>query len=167
LSNLVKQRPDAKGNMVACETWENGTLLCETIDPKTGEVFPITIKTQRIAPGETDTWYFEIKGMRGCGRWSSKKPRTLEIMQYNGGEQAWQHIDMGASVAYKGITGGIFEIGFSDIIQQMWAAFIYELVEKKPLSTFASCVTPDEVAYSHRLLTAALESHKNKTTVEI
>jgi predicted dehydrogenase len=164
LSNLVSERPDGKGNMVACETWENGTLLCETEDPRTGETFPMTIKTQRIAPGETDTWYFEVKGMKGCGRWSSKKPRTLEILEYSGGDQAWQQIDMGASVAYGGITGGIFEIGFSDTIQQMWAAFIYELIEKKPKSHFAGCVTPEEVAFSHRLLTAALNSHKNGTT---
>jgi len=65
------------------------------------------------------------------------------------------------------ITGGIFEIGFSDTIQQMWAAFIYELVEGKPKSHFAACVTPDEVAYSHRLLTAALKSQKNGTTEEV
>ena len=56
LSNVVKERPDGKGNMVPCETWDNGTGLCETEDPNTGEMFPMTIKTQRIAPGETDTW---------------------------------------------------------------------------------------------------------------
>ncbi len=164
LSNLVKERPDGKGNMVPCETWDNGIMLCEAADPNTGEIFPLTIKTQRIAPGETDTWYFEVKGMKGCARWSSKHPRTLEILEYKGGDQAWQQIDMGAQVAFPGITGGIFEIGFSDTIQQMWAAFIYELVEGKPKSRFAGCVTPEEVAYSHRLLTAALKSQKNGTT---
>jgi len=167
LSNIVKERPDGKGNMVPCETWDNGTMLCETKDPNTGEKFPMTIKTQRIAPGETDTWYFEVKGMKGCGRWNSKRPRTLEILEYNGKDQAWQQIDTGAQVAFAGITGGIFEIGFSDTIQQMWAAFIYELIEGQPKSCFASCVTPDEVAYSHRLLTAALKSQKNGTTEKV
>ena len=167
LSNIVKKRPDGKGNMVPCETWDNGTMLCETEDPNTGEMFPMTIKTQRIAPGETDTWYFEVKGMKGCGRWNSKYPRTLEILEYNGGDQAWQQIDMGAQVAFPGITGGIFELGFSDTIQQMWAAFIYELTEGKIKSKFASCVTPEEVAFSHRLLTAALESQANGTTVSV
>jgi predicted dehydrogenase len=153
--------------MVPCETWDNAILLCETEAPDNGEAFPMTIKTQRIAPGETDTWYLEVKGMKGCGRWSSKKPRTLEILEYSGGDQAWQQIDMGAQVAFPGITGGIFEIGFSDTIQQMWAAFIYELTEGKVKDKFASCVTPDEVAFCHRLLTAALKSQGNGTTERI
>lgn len=167
LSNLVKERPDKDGKMVPCETWDNGTMFCEVVDPKTDEIFPMTIKTQRIAPGETDTWYFEVKGMKACGRWNSKNPRRLELMEYNGGVQAWQQIDMGWEAAYKGITGGIFEFGFTDCIQQMWAAFVYELVEGTPKSNFASCVTPDEVAYSHRLFTAALKSQKNGSVEQV
>ena len=167
LSNIVKERPGKDGKMVPCETWDNGTLLCTAIDPNTNEPFPLTIKTQRIAPGETDSWYCEIKGMKGCGRWSSKNPRRLEVLEYNGGEQAWQQIDMGWQVAFPGITGGIFEFGFCDSIQQMWAAFIYELTEGKPKSHFAACVTPDEVAYSHRLFTAALKSQKTGETVKV
>lgn len=167
LSNIIKERPDKNGKMVPCETWDNGTMFCTAIDPDYGEPFPLTIKTQRIAPGETDTWYFEVKGLKGCGRWSSKKPRTLEVLEYDGKSQAWQQIDMGAQVAFSGITGGIFEIGFSDVVQQMWAAFIYELTEKKPKSRFAACVTPEEAAYSHRLFTAALDSQKTGATVKI
>lgn len=163
LSNLVPERPDENGEMVKCETWDNGTLLCDAVDPGTGNAFPLTIKTQRIAPGETDTWYFEVKGMKSCGRWSSKNPRRIEILEYRGGEQAWQQIDMGWEASFKGITGGIFEFGFSDAIQQMWAAFLYELTEGKPKGRFAACVTPDEVAMTHRLFTAALRSHTNGT----
>ena len=33
LSNLVRQRPDGRGGMVACETWDNATLFCEARDP--------------------------------------------------------------------------------------------------------------------------------------
>ena len=164
LSNIIKQRPDKDGRMVPCETWDNATLLCDAVDPNTDEPFPLTIKTQRIAPGETDSWYFEVKGTKGCGRWSSSNPRRLEILQYTGGEQAWQQIDMGWQSAFKGITGGIFEFGFTDAIQQLWAAFLYELTEGKPKSRFAACVTPEEVAYSHRLFTAALKSQANGTT---
>jgi predicted dehydrogenase len=167
LSNLVKQRPGKDGQMVPCETWDNATLLCESIDPRTGDTFPLTIKTQRIAPGETDTWYFEVKGMRGCGRWSSKNPRRLELLEYNGGEQSWRQIDMGWEAAFKGITGGIFEFGFTDSILQMWAAFVYELVEGKPKSRFAGCVTPEETAMSHRLFTAALKSWKNESVEKV
>ncbi len=47
--------------------------------------------------------------------------------------------------------------------EQMWAAFLYELVQGKPLKKFAGCVTPDETALSHRLFTAALASHKTQT----
>ena len=168
LSNIMKERPDKNGRTVPCETWDNGTLLCEATDPNNGEPFPLTIKTQRIAPGETDTWYFEIKGTRGCGRWSSKNPRRLERLVYEPGrEQAWEQIDMGWEPAFKGITGGIFEFGFTDCIQQMWAAFLYELHTGKPKSRFAGCVTPAEVAYTHRLFTAALRSHAEKKTIEV
>jgi len=167
LSKLVKQRPGKDGTMVPCETWDNATLLCESIDPRTGSSFPLTIKTQRIAPGETDTWYFEVKGMRGCGRWSSKNPRRLEVLEYTGGEQAWRQIDMGWEAAFKGITGGIFEFGFTDSILQMWAAFVYELTEGKPKSRFASCVRPEETAMSHRLFTAALNSWKNESVEKV
>lgn len=164
LSDLVKQRPDKDGNSVPCKTWDNGTMFCEAIDPQTGDAFPLTIKTQRIAPGETDTWYFEVKGMKACARWSSTNPRRFELLEYTGGEQAWQQIDMGWDPAFKGITGGIFEFGFTDCIQQMWGAFIYEFVTGKPKSRFACCVTPEEVAYTHRLFTASLKSHQNQST---
>lgn len=167
LSNLMPQRPDKSGKLVPCETWENGTMFCDAVD-HTGEVFPLTIKTQRIAPGETDTWYFEVKGMKACARWSSKNARLLELLEYTGGkDQAWQQIDMGWESTYAAITGGIFEFGFCDALQQMWAAYLTELVHGEAKSTFAGCVTPEEVAYSHRLFTAALKSHAEGTTEQV
>jgi len=168
LSNLVTQRPDGKGGTAVCETWDNATLFCETRDPATQATFPWTIKTQRIAPGQKDTWYCEVLGMRKCVRYSSKNTNSIEILDYShGGEQAWQQIDMGHETAFKSITGGIFEFGFSDSILQMWAAYLYELANSKPLRKFAGCVTPDEAALSHRLFTAALESHKQGKAVSI
>ncbi len=163
LSNLVTERPDGKGGMAACETWDNATLLC-TADDADGRPFPLTIKTQRIAPGHKNTWYLEILGTKGSARWSSKQINTLEIMEYTGGDQAWQVLDMGHEMAFKSLTGGIFEAGFSDSILQMWAAFLHELVHQEPLSRFAGCVTPEEVAQSHRLFTAALRSQATGTT---
>lgn len=168
LSDIVKQRPDGKGNVVPCKTWDNATLLCETIDPVTNEPFPLTIKLQRIAPGQKNTWYTEVFGTRASARWSSTNPRLLEVMHYTpGGEQAWQHIQTGYETAFKAITGGIFEFGFVDSIQQMWAAFLYELVHGKPIRRFAGCVTPEEAALSHRLFTAALESQRQRSTVAL
>lgn len=168
LSKLIPERPDGKGGMAPCDTWDNATMFCETVDSSTGQTFPWTIKTQRIAPGQKDTWYCEVYGMKKCARYSSKNTNTIEILDYsNGGEQAWQIIDMGHETAFKTITGGIFEFGFPDSILQMWAGFLYEFVNGKPLKKFAGCVTPDEVALSHRLFTASLESHRNKTVVEV
>lgn len=168
LSNLVEERPDGKGGMAPCETWDNATLLCEAVNPETGRVFPWTIKTQRIAPGEKDTWYCEVLGMRKSVRYSSKNTNEIRVLDYSGGgEQAWQVIDMGHETSFKSITGGIFEFGFSDSILQMWAAYLYELAHVEPLSRFAGCVTPEETALSHRLFTAALRSQRERSTVEV
>ena len=159
LSDLVPERPDGKGGMTPCDTWDNATLFCEASGDD-GLRFPLTIKTQRIAPGQKDTWYIEILGMRKSARFSTKNPKLLEILDYTNGSQAWQQIDTGHETAFKSITGGIFEFGFSDAVLQMWAAYIYELHHGSPLSKFAACVTPAEAALSHRLFTGALESHK-------
>lgn len=168
LSNLVPERPDGKGGMAPCETWDNATLLCEAIDPVTGKVFPWTLKTQRISPGNKNTWFFELIGMKKCARFSSKNINSIEILDYTkGGEQTWQQIDMGHETAFKTITGGIFEFGFSDSILQMWAAFLNEIDNCIPYRRFAACVTPDETAISHKLFTAALQSEREKNTVTI
>jgi predicted dehydrogenase len=167
LSNIITERPDGKGAKVPCKTWDNATLFCETRASNSSDIFPMTIKTQRIAPCHKNTWYFEVLATKACAKWSSKDINSIEIMDYNGGKQTWQKIDMGHETAFKSITGGIFECGFSDSILQMWAAFLYELENGKPLRKFAGCVTPQEVALSHKLFTAALESNENKTTVKL
>ncbi|MBT3272125.1 MAG: Gfo/Idh/MocA family oxidoreductase, partial [Spirochaetales bacterium] len=166
LSNLMPARPDGKGGTAQCETWDNATLFCETVSPD-GESFPMTIKTQRIAPGEKNTWYLSVKGMKGSAVFNTKNINHIEIMNYTGGEQVWQIIDMGHETAYKSITGGIFEFGFSDAILQMWAAFLYEMKHGAHPSKFAGCVTPEEAAMSHKLFTAALESQKKNETVAL
>ncbi|MCC6124811.1 MAG: Gfo/Idh/MocA family oxidoreductase [Pirellulales bacterium] len=167
LSNLVPRRPDGKGGIAPCETWDNATLLCDAVDSRTGDNFPMILKTQRIAPGEKDTWYLEILGMKSSARFSTKNPKRLEVLNYNGGEQIWGQIDVGQDTAFKSITGGIFAFGFSDSILQMWAAFLHELRHGRPPSQFAGCVTPEETALSHRLFTAALESQRSGTTVGV
>lgn len=168
LSDLVSERPDGKGGTVPCDTWENATLFCEVTDPVTSKPFPWTIKTQRIAPGEKDTWYCEVLGMRKSARYSSKNTNLIQIMDATAGkDQAWQQIDMGHETSFKSVTGGIFEFGFSDSILQMWAAYLYELAHGEPLGKFAGCVTPEETALSHKLFTAALESHNHRKVVNI
>lgn len=167
LSNIVLQRPGPDGGMVACDTWDNATLLCETLDSSSGTTFPMTLKTQRIAPGEKNTWYLSVLGTRVSARFSTRNPKLLQVMEYSGGEQAWRQIDLGQETVFKSITGGIFEFGFSDAFLQMWAAYLYELGNGKTAGTFSSCVTPQETALSHRLFSAALESNRNKTVVAV
>lgn len=166
LCNIVKERPDGKGGTAPCETWDNATLFCLAED-KNKSQFPMTIKTHRIAPGNKNNWYIEILGTKTSVRWASKQINTLEILEYTGGEQAWQVIDMGHDMTYKSITGGIFQSGFSDSILQMWAAFLYELHHRKTINKFAGCVTPDEAALSHKLFTAALESQKKNAVIHL
>jgi hypothetical protein len=85
-----------------------------------------------------------------------------------GARQAWEGIDLGYDSCYKSITGGIFEFGFSDAILQMWAAFCDEVANgtagmRQPFG----CVTPSETAISHRVLTAALQSHAGRSVVAL
>ncbi len=168
LSDIVKERPDAKGNLVPCRTWDNGTLLCEMTDPVTKEPFPLTLRLERISPGQRNTWYTEVLGTRTSARWSSTNPRLLELLRYTpGGDQAWEQVQTGYEPAFKTITGAIFEFGFTDSILQMWAAFLYELAHGRPLRRFAGCVTPDEAAVSHRLFTAALASQRTRQTISL
>jgi len=167
LSNIVKQRPDGTGGMAACNTWDNATLLCDAIDSAGGETFPLTLKTQRIAPGEKNTWYLKILGTQAAARFSTKNPKRLDLLEYTGGEQVWGQIDMGHDTAFATIAGKIFEFGFSDAILQMWAAFLFELEHGRPLKKFAGCATPEEAALSHRLFTAALQSHHNAAVVTV
>jgi len=167
LSNIIMDRPNGKGGLVPCETWDNATLMCEASNRKDKLHFPLTIKTQRIAPGEKNTWYIEILGTNKSVRFSTKNPKCLSVLEYSGKEQIWQQIDMGHETAFKSITGEIFEFGFSDSILQMWAAFLYEFQTGKPLKRFAGCITPEETALSHKLFTAALQSNTLQRVIEL
>lgn len=46
----------------------------------------------------------------------------------NGGPQAWRAEDVPFAPPYASITGGIFEFGFSDAIQHIWAVFCHEML---------------------------------------
>jgi predicted dehydrogenase len=164
LNKIVAERPDGKGGRVPCRTWDNGSLYVDTVNPKDGLPFPMTIRIYRIAPGETDTWYLEVLGTRYSCRFSSRNMKAFQFMEYSGGAQTWQEECLGYETIYKTITGGIFEFGFSDAILQMWAAFMDEMVGgKAPYG----CVRPEEALESHRLFTAALESERTRQAVEI
>ncbi len=167
LSKIVTERPDANGNMVPCKTWDNATLACEVTTDK--QHFPLYLQTYRIAPGEGNTWYIRILGTHFSVEYSTKYPKTLRTMEYtSGGEQAWKSVDIGYETVYPTITGPIFEFGFTDLMLQMWAAFCDQLANgrQKMLQPFY-CATPQEAHAHHRVLTAALESHKQNQVIEL
>ncbi len=167
LSNVVETRPDGRGGRTPCDTWDNATLLCETRHPREGYSFPMTIKTQRMAPGQTDTWYMEVLGTRYSARYSTRFPKTFEYMSYeDGGPQEWRREDLGFDSVYKTITGAIFEFGFTDAILQMWAAFMDELAGNGPNAEFG-CIRPGETTTQHEILSAALESARTGRAVDL
>lgn len=168
LSNIVTERYNAAGQLVPCETWDNATLACEVQTAQQGR-FPLTLKTFRIAPGETNTWYVRILGTEYSIAFSTRHPKSLYTMAYSPDKaQVWGEESLGYETAYPAITGGIFEFGFSDSLLQMWAAFCDELLHgREGMRQPIYCATPQETAQHHRVLTAALESQISAQTVKL
>lgn len=163
LSKIYTQRPDGKGGMAACDTWDNAVLHCATdID---GREVPLEISTKRLAPGEMNTWFIEVLGADRGVRFSTKEPKTVWVFERRK-EQVWERYDVGQSYnTFPVITGGIFEAGFSDCFQQMWAAYAAE--REGLLGDHFGCVTPDEAVLSHHLFDAALRSHAEQRAIEL
>ena len=160
-ASLVKQvttRPDSTGKRVPCETWDNATIT-GNVETEGGD-FPLVLKTWRIAPGESNTWSLRVLGMNGSSFFTTKSPRQWQFMQYEpGGRQTWQVEDLGYQSLFPAITGGIFEFGFADAIQQMWAAFVDELSGGDARGF--PCASPSEAQDHHQIMTAALASGKS------
>ena len=166
LSKVVATRPDGKGGMAPCETWDNAIMACEV---KTADQhFPMLLSTKRIAPGEGNTWFIKIYGTEFSAEYTTKYPKTLRTMTYRAGKpQAWESVDLGYAGPYAAITGGIFEFGFPDGILQMYAAFCDELANRDQMRQPLRCATPQETWQHHRVLTAALESGKTGQVVAL
>lgn len=163
LSNIVTERPNGKGEMVPCLTWDNATLAVDAVAPN-GDVFPMYLETKRMSPGSTNEWFLEVYGLEGSAKFNSNDPNGLTYTQSWGKEQAWCRVNIGYKPMIPTITGDIFEFGFTDAILQMWAAFIQEIKGRK---VDFGCFTPEETVLSHKLNTAALQSWKEKRAVEI
>jgi len=154
------ERPDGKGGMTACDTWDNA-MLHTWVDPKAGESFPLRLEMKRLAPGETNSWFFEVLGTEGGVRFNTKNPKTLEIFERDAkGEQFWKRTDLGFGTPFKTVTGGIFETGFPDIMQQMLAAYLVE--REGLLGERFGCVRVEEAVASQRIFAAALKSHQQQ-----
>lgn len=156
-------RPDGGGGTSICDTWDNALLHTDLVT-ESGEI-PARFEMKRMAPGETNTWFIEILGTDGGACFSTKTPKTLWTFRREGGDQQWQRTDLGFQSVFPTITGGIFESGFPDCFQQMWAAFLAE--RHGVLNGRFGCVTPEEAVLSHDLFEAALRSHDEKRAVEI
>jgi len=166
LQKVVETRPDGKGGTAPCKTWDNAVLTCRSTDPKTGKEFSMVIETKRMAPGATNNWFIEVYGTDGSANFSTHNPKAFNFLTASGKEQGWTRIDTGSQSAIPSITGGIFEFGFSDAFQQMIGAFIHEISGNGTDQPFKN-VTPEETRWSHKLFTAALESHKTGRKIEL
>ncbi|MFO0980297.1 MAG: Gfo/Idh/MocA family oxidoreductase [Planctomycetota bacterium] len=166
LTKIVAERPDRTGAKVPCETWDNALLACR-VGSTPADEFPLLLEMKRISPGDINTWFIEVYGTRLSARFSTRRPRTLETMPFARDQpQAWHQLDVGSASAYRSITGGIFEFGFSDAILQMWAAYGDELVHgQRAMQQPFHCVTPEETRQSHLILDAALESQRRAATI--
>ncbi|HVU18403.1 MAG TPA: Gfo/Idh/MocA family oxidoreductase [Candidatus Didemnitutus sp.] len=156
------ERPDGRGGRVACDTWDNARVNATV--PIGGDDVPMTFEMKRLAPGETNTWIFEVIGTDGGVRFSTREPKTLWTFTREP-EQAWVRTELGFEMPFKAITGGIFEPGFPDILMQMWAAFLVERAGR--LGDRLGCVTPDEAVTQHEIWAAALQSHLEKRVVSL
>lgn len=156
------QRPDGKGGMTDCDTWDNAMLHCWT--EIEAQSVPMRLEMKRLAPGETNSWFIEVLGTEGGARYNTKEPKTLWLFE-GGKEQYWKKTDLGFGMPFKAVTGGIFEPGFPDIIQQMWAAFLME--REGLLDGRFGCATPEEAVGTQEIFAAALESQRGGQVVRL
>ena len=163
LQKLVTERPDGRGGLAPCDTWENALLTGEFTDDQ-GRPVPISLEVKRVSPGDTNNWYLEILGTEVSYRFSTKEPRTLWVFRRDK-EQWWQKTDLGMAPPFKVSTPGIGEFGFADCFQQMIASYAAEWAGV--LGSRLGCVTPDEAVSSHELWTAAIVSNQERQVVHL
>ncbi len=163
LDDVVRTRPGPDGVAVPCDTWDNALLALSVDAP--GRRFPMLWETKRIAPGQSNTWYFEALGMDGGVRFSTRSPQVLQRFGMVAGEQAWSEVQPGHRSVWPTVTGAIFEFGFPDALLQMWAAFLAERAGE--LGDRFGTATPHEALASHRVFAAALHSHHTGASVPL
>ena len=162
LLKIYTERPDGRGGRAACDTWDNA--MVHAITRVDGQPVPLTLEMKRMAPTETNTWLLEVLGTEGGVRYSTKEPKTFWRYRRQA-EQTWEKTDLGFGTPFKTITGGIFEPGFPDLLQQMWAAFLAERAGL--LGGRFGCATPDEAVAHHEIWAAALTSHREQRVVSL
>ena len=106
-----------------------------------------------------NTWFLEVRGTDGGVRFTTAEPKTLWRFE-RAKEQCWKRTELGFEMPFKTITGGIFEVGYPDLIQQMWAAFLME--REGGLDGRFGCATPAEAVQSQRIFAAAASHTRNE-----
>lgn len=165
LDDIVTYRENAVGESVPCDTFDNAVLAMRVANPDKNREFPMFWEMKRIAPGESNTFFFSAIGMNGGVRFSTKNPAVYHTFELRNGEQIWSEIQPGHVTNWPVITGHIFEFGFPDALLQMWAAFLAEREGK--LGDKFACASVSEVVNSHRVFAAAMKSHTNRTEIII
>ncbi len=163
LQKIVTERPDGKGGLAPCDTWDNATLHATV--PIAGKPVPMQLEMKRISPSDTNSWVFEVTGMDGGFRYSTKEPKTFWTFRREGKSQQWCREDLGFQTWYPTITGINFEPGMADILAQMWAAFFVE--RNGDLAGRFHCATPEEAVRTHEIFEAAITSHTSQTVVSL
>lgn len=163
LQKIITQRPSLSGGWSESDTWNNATLSTMVIiDNK--EV-PMRLEMKRLSPGNTNSWFIEILGLKGGVRYNTNDTKALWIFERDKGKQFWKRLEMGFETAFPTSTGKIFEPGFPDTFMQMLAAYFAERGDL--LGDRFGCVTPEEALNSHYIFNAALESHRLNSVIEI
>ncbi len=158
-------RPGPNGTTTQCDTWDNAQLHTWLNLDSQPEPVPMRLEMKRLAPGATNSWFIEVLGTEGGLRYSTAEPKTLHRFRLSGKEQAWEQIGLGFETPFHTVTGHIFEPGFPDLMQQMWAAFLLERAGL--LGSRLGCVTPAEALASHRIFAAALASQASSSVAQL
>ena len=165
LDDIVTHRENAAGEKISCDTFDNAILAMRAADSASGREFPMFWEMKRIAPGESNTFFFSAIGMTGGVRFSTKNPAVYHTFALRNGEQVWSEIQPGHVTNWPVITGHIFEFGFPDALLQMWAAYFAE--REGALGERFACASVSEVIDSHRVFAAAMKSHESRTEVAL
>ncbi len=165
LDDIITHRPDSKGESIVCDTFDNAVLALRAKSPESKREFPMFWEMKRIAPGESNTFFFSATGLTGGVRFSTRNPAVYQSFSIKDGKQIWSEIQPGHNTNWPVVTGHIFEFGFPDALLQMWASFFAE--REGVLGDKFACASVVEVIDSHKVFAAAVTSHQSHGQVLI
>ena len=82
LQKIYRERPDGKGGMAPCDTWDNA-LLHTDVRIEDADV-PLRLEMKRLAPGERNSWFIEILGTEGGVKFSTKGQKPYQLSTWQG-----------------------------------------------------------------------------------